>query len=157
MLKALGKSSNKIGQFNGLTGDIKQIEEIEMVDQNPIGRSSRSNPATYVKAFDYIRDLFSKQHISKVRGYKAGFFSYNVPGGRCEVCKGEGEITISMQFMADVKLECEECKGHRYTPEALEVEFKGKTIHDILMMPIEEAMNFFDAEDRTEKKGIGSH
>lgn len=152
MLKALGKSSNKIGQFNGLSGDVKAVEEIEMVDQNPIGRSSRSNPATYVKAFDYIRELFAKQQISKVRGYKVGFFSYNVPGGRCEVCKGEGEITISMQFMADVKLECEECKGKRYTPEALEVQFKGKTIHDILMMPIDEAMSFFDSDDRTEKK-----
>lgn len=152
MLKALGKSSNKIGQFNGLTGDVKQIEEVEMVDQNPIGRSSRSNPATYVKAFDYIRELFSKQHVSKVNGYAAGFFSYNVPGGRCEVCKGEGEITISMQFMADVKLTCEECKGKRYTPEALEVSFKEKTIHDILNMPIEEAMSFFDPKDRTEKK-----
>lgn len=152
ILKALGKSSNKIGQFNGLTGDVNQIEDIEMVDQNPIGRSSRSNPATYVKAFDYIRELFSKQHVSKVNGYTPGFFSYNVPGGRCEVCKGEGEITISMQFMADVKLECEECKGKRYTPEALDVLFKEKTIHEILMMPIEEAMSFFDPKDRTEKK-----
>ena len=152
ILKALGKSSNKIGQFNGLTGDVNQIEEIEMVDQNPIGRSSRSNPATYVKAFDYIRELFSKQYVSKVNGYTPGFFSYNVPGGRCEVCKGEGEITISMQFMADVKLECEECKGKRYTPEALDVLFKEKTIHEILMMPIEEAMSFFDPKDRTEKK-----
>ena len=152
MLKALGKSSNKIGEFDGLSGDIKRIEEVEMVDQNPIGRSSRSNPATYVKAFDFIRDLFAKQQLSKVRGHKAGFFSYNVPGGRCEVCKGEGEITISMQFMADVKLQCEECKGKRYTPEALEVQFKEKTINDVLNMSIEEAINFFDENDRTEKK-----
>lgn len=152
LLKALGKSSNKIGEFDGLSGDIKRIEEVEMVDQNPIGRSSRSNPATYVKAFDFIRDLFAKQHISKVRGYKAGFFSYNVPGGRCEVCKGEGEITISMQFMADVKLECEECKGKRYTPEALEVAFKEHTINDILNMSIGDAIDFFDATDKTQKK-----
>lgn len=145
MLKALAKSSNKIGEFDGMEGDVSRIEEIELIDQNPIGRSSRSNPATYVKAFDYIRDLFSRQQLSKIRGYKAGFFSYNVPGGRCENCKGEGEITISMQFMADVKLECEECKGKRYSQEALEVEYKGKTISDILDMPIEEAMTFFDA------------
>lgn len=154
MLKALGKSSNKIGEFDGLSGDTKRIEEVEMVDQNPIGRSSRSNPATYVKAFDFIRDLFTKQQLSKVRGYKAGFFSYNVPGGRCEVCKGEGEITISMQFMADVKLECEECKGKRYTLEALEVEFKEKNINDVLNMSIEDAISFFDSSDNTQKKII---
>ena len=146
LLKALSKSSNKIGAFDSLAGDVKNIEEVEMVDQNPIGRSSRSNPATYVKAFDYIRDLFSKQQLSKIRGYKPGFFSYNVPGGRCENCKGEGEITISMQFMADVKLLCEECKGKRYSQETLEVEYKGKTISDILEMPIDEAIEFFDAQ-----------
>lgn len=145
LLKHLGKSSNKIGEFDGIEGDVKRIEEVEMVDQNPIGRSSRSNPATYVKAFDYIRDLLSKQQLSKMRGYKPGFFSYNVPGGRCENCKGEGEITISMQFMADVKLECEECKGKRYSQEALEVEYKGKTISDILRLSIEEAIEFFKA------------
>lgn len=152
MLKQLGKSSNKIGEFDGLSGDIRRIEEVEMVDQNPIGRSSRSNPATYVKAFDFIRDLFAKQQLSKVRGHKPGFFSYNVPGGRCEICKGEGEITISMQFMADVKLECEECKGKRFTPEALEVEFKGKTINDILNMSIADAMEFFDLKNKLEEK-----
>ncbi|MCB9225424.1 MAG: excinuclease ABC subunit UvrA [Crocinitomicaceae bacterium] len=145
LLKILGKSTNKIGDFDGLEGDVKRIQEVEMVDQNPIGRSSRSNPATYVKAFDYIRDLFAKQQLAKIRGYKSGFFSYNVPGGRCETCKGEGEITISMQFMADVKLQCEECKGKRYSQEALEVEYKGKTISDILDMPIEEAIEFFNA------------
>lgn len=152
MLKALGKSSNKIGDFAGLSGDIKRIEEVEMVDQNPIGRSSRSNPATYVKAFDYIRDLFAKQQLSKVRGHKAGFFSYNVPGGRCETCKGEGDITISMQFMADVKLQCEECRGKRYTPEALEVEFNEKTINDILNLSVEEALAFFDPKDNLQRK-----
>jgi excinuclease ABC subunit A len=111
LLKALGKSSNKTGHFDGLEGDLKRLAEVEMIDQNPIGRSSRSNPATYVKAFDFIRELFAKQQLAKIRGLKAGFFSYNVPGGRCEVCKGDGEITISMQFMADVRLQCEECKG----------------------------------------------
>ncbi|WP_066759286.1 excinuclease ABC subunit UvrA [Crocinitomix algicola] len=154
LLKQLGKSSSTIGDFNGLSGDIDRIEDVEMVDQNPIGRSSRSNPATYVKAFDFIRDLFAKQQLAKVRGYKAGYFSYNVPGGRCEVCKGEGEITISMQFMADVKLECEECKGKRFTTEALEVEFNGKTINDVLNMTIEDAMSFFDGGNRLEEKII---
>ena len=152
LLKSLGKSSNPIGKFDGLSGDIKRIEEVEMVDQNPIGRSSRSNPATYVKAFDYIRDLFAKQQLAKVRGYKAGFFSYNVPGGRCEECKGDGEIAISMQFMADVNLECEVCKGKRYTQEALEVEFKEKNINDILTMSIEEALSFFNPKDSTQAK-----
>lgn len=152
LLKALGKSSNTIGQFDGLSGDIRRIEEVEMVDQNPIGRSSRSNPATYVKAFDHIRDLFAKQHLAKVRGYKPGFFSYNVPGGRCEECKGEGEIAIAMQFMADVNLECEVCKGKRYTQEALEVEFKEKNINDILNMSIEESLDFFSRKDSTEAK-----
>ncbi len=154
LLKTLGKSSNKIGEFDGLEGDFKRIEDVEMVDQNPIGRSSRSNPATYVKAFDFIRDLFAKQHLSKVRGHKAGFFSYNVPGGRCEICKGEGEITISMQFMADVKLECEECKGKRYTTEALEVEFNSKNINDVLNFSIEEALDFFDEKDNVQRKII---
>ncbi len=152
LLKALGKSNNKIGDFDGLGGDIKRIEEIESVDQNPIGRSSRSNPATYVKAFDYIRELFARQQLSKIRGHKAGFFSYNVPGGRCEICKGEGEITISMQFMADVKLECEECKGKRYSPDTLDVEYRGKNIHDILSMPIGDAIEFFSTDNTLEKK-----
>lgn len=152
--KALGKSSNKIGDFDELKGDIKRLTDVEMIDQNPIGRSSRSNPATYVKAFDFIRELFAKQHASKIKGYKAGHFSYNVPGGRCETCKGDGEITISMQFMADVQLECEECKGKRYTPETLEIEFKEKNISDILNMSIDEALSFFDAKNNLEQKII---
>ncbi|MEX1003457.1 MAG: excinuclease ABC subunit UvrA [Crocinitomicaceae bacterium] len=152
LMKKLGKSSNKIGDYDGIEGDFKRIEEVEMIDQNPIGRSSRSNPATYVKAFDYIRELFSKQQLSKIRGYTAGFFSYNTPGGRCEVCQGEGDITISMQFMADVKLQCDECKGKRYSQEALEVEYKGKNISDILNMPIAEAIEFFEADSGPELK-----
>lgn len=154
LLKKMAKSSNKIGDFDELSGDLDRLEDVEMVDQNPIGRSSRSNPATYVKAFDYIRDLFAKQQLSKVRGHKAGFFSYNVPGGRCETCKGEGEITISMQFMADVKLQCEECKGKRYSQEALEVEYKSKTISDILEMPVDDAIEFFNATAGPELKII---
>ena len=152
LLKALGKSSNKTGDFDGLEGDIKRLEEVEMVDQNPIGRSSRSNPATYVKAFDFIRDIFAKQQAAKIRGLKAGYFSYNVPGGRCEVCKGDGEITISMQFMADVRLECEECKGKRYTPETLEIEYRGKNINDILNLSVDEAVAFFNGKDSLEAK-----
>jgi len=150
--KQLGLSFNPIGNYTKLSGDIKSIKHIEMIDQNPIGRSSRSNPATYVKAFDYIRDLFAKQQASKIRSLKPGYFSYNVPGGRCETCKGEGEITISMQFMADVKLTCDECKGKRYKPEVLEIEYKGKSIYDILEMSIEDALNFFDETDKLEHK-----
>lgn len=152
LLKALGKSSNKTGDFDGLEGDLKRLAEVEMIDQNPIGRSSRSNPATYVKAFDFIRELFAKQQLAKIRGLKAGFFSYNVPGGRCEVCKGDGEITISMQFMADVQLQCEECKGKRYTPETLEVEYHGKNISDVLNLSIDEAIAFFDGKTGHEQK-----
>jgi len=152
MQKQLGLSSNKIGKFTKLSGDVNSIEEVEIIDQNPIGRSSRSNPATYVKAFDYIRDLFAKQQASKIRGLKPGYFSYNVPGGRCEECKGEGEITITMQFMADVKLQCDECKGKRYKAETLEVEYKSKTITDILNMSVEDAIDFFKSDDKTDTK-----
>jgi excinuclease ABC subunit A len=154
LLKALGKSSNKTGDFDGLSGDLKRLAEVEMIDQNPIGRSSRSNPATYVKAFDFIRELFAKQQLAKIRGLKAGFFSYNVPGGRCEVCKGDGEITISMQFMADVQLQCEECKGKRYTQETLEVEYHGKNINDVLNLSVDEAIVFFDGKIGLEQKVI---
>ncbi|MDX1349297.1 MAG: excinuclease ABC subunit UvrA [Putridiphycobacter sp.] len=149
--KKLGKSSTKIGKHSRLTGDIQKLKDIELIDQNAIGRSSRSNPATYVKAFDYIRDLFSKQQASKILGAKPGYFSYNVPGGRCETCKGEGEITISMQFMADVKLICEDCKGMRYKPEALDIEVKGKNIADVLNLTIDEALLFFKGAKGSEK------
>jgi len=149
--KKLGKSTSRIGSLSKLSGDISKIEDIEIIDQNAIGRSSRSNPATYVKAFDYIRDLFSKQQAAKILGAKAGFFSYNVPGGRCETCKGEGEITISMQFMADVKLQCEDCKGKRYGQEALEVRFKDKNISEVLNMTIDDALIFFTGLKGSEK------
>jgi excinuclease ABC subunit A len=149
--KKLGKSSTKTGKHSRLTGDIQKLKDIELIDQNAIGRSSRSNPATYVKAFDYIRDLFSKQQASKILGAKPGYFSYNVPGGRCETCKGEGEITISMQFMADVKLTCEDCKGMRYKPEALDIEVKGKNIAEVLNLTIDEALLFFKGAKGSEK------
>lgn len=151
LLKHLGHSAPAIGDFDGLEGDMHAFKQVEMIDQHPIGRSSRSNPVTYVKAFDFIRTLFARQPLAKSRGYTPGFFSYNVPGGRCEHCKGEGEITISMQFMADVKLECEVCKGKGYSPEALEVTYKGKTIADVLAMSIEEALHFFQDRDSTEQ------
>ena len=152
LAKSLGVSTAPAGECDGIEGDISFLDNVEFIDQNPIGRSSRSNPATYVKAFDHIRELFSKQQLSKIRGYKPGHFSYNVPGGRCETCKGEGEITISMQFMADVKLTCEECNGRRYTPETLDVRFKEKTIYDVLEMPISEALIFFDGKTAQEQK-----
>lgn len=137
------------GQFDGLEGDIKRLSGIEMINQSPIGKSSRSNPVTYVKAYDEIRDLFSKQQLSKIRGYKPGIFSFNTEGGRCETCKGEGEQVVEMQFLADVHLECEECRGKRFKTETLEVTYKGKNIFEVLQMSVEEALDFFK-----EDKGI---
>ncbi len=131
------------GHFDGLTGDIKRISVIEMINQSPIGKSSRSNPVTYVKAYDEIRDLFSKQQLSKIRGYKPGIFSFNTEGGRCETCKGEGEQIVEMQFLADVHLECEECRGKRFKAETLDVTYNGKNIFEVLQMSVEEALTFF--------------
>ena len=137
------------GHFDGLEGDIKRLSGIEMINQSPIGKSSRSNPVTYVKAYDEIRDLFSKQQLSKIRGYKPGIFSFNTEGGRCETCKGEGEQIVEMQFLADVRLECEECNGKRFKAETLDVTYKGKNIFEVLQMSVEEALDFFK-----EDKGI---
>lgn len=140
---------NKLGEISLATqqfeaeGDWKMIKAVELVDQNPIGKSSRSNPVTYVKAFDEIRELFASQPISKTRGYKPGFFSFNVEGGRCEMCEGEGKITVGMQFMADIHLTCEACNGARYKAETLEVEYRGTTISQLLEMDIENALVFF--------------
>ena len=153
--KHLGIYGDKIGDCKGITGDLKAISHIELIDQNPIGKSSRSNPVTYLKAFDDIRDIFSKQHISKIRNYKPGFFSFNVPGGRCEMCEGEGLVTISMQFMADVHLVCESCKGKRYKTETLDVVYRGKHIADILEMNVDEAITFFqDGKSKSDEKII---
>lgn len=148
--KKLMQYGEKVGQFTELKGNYPNIKNIEFVDQNPIGRSSRSNPVTYIKAFDDIRALFAKQKLSKIRGYKTNHFSFNVDGGRCETCKGEGEVTIEMQFMADVHLECETCKGKRFKKEILEVNFEGASIHNILEMTVDEAISFF--ENHGEKK-----
>ena len=135
-------------------GSLKQIKQLEFVDQNPIGKSSRSNPVTYVKAFDEVRNLFADQGLAKARGYKPGFFSFNVEGGRCELCQGEGQTTVEMQFMADIQLQCENCKGKRYKAETLEVLYNGKSISDILDITVDDAVEFFagDTENKTCKK-----
>ena len=147
--KKLDGVGEKAGQFTELQGSYSHIKHIEYVDQNPIGRSSRSNPVTYIKAYDDIRDLFSKQKLSKLRGYQPKHFSFNVDGGRCETCKGEGEVTIEMQFMADVHLECETCNGKRFKKEILEVAFEGKNIDDVLTMTIDDALAFFGEHKQT--------
>ena len=143
ILKEVGGYGEKAGQFTKIEGKYSQLKHIEFVDQNPIGRSSRSNPVTYIKAYDDIRALFASQKLSKLRAYQAKHFSFNVDGGRCEKCKGEGEITVEMQFMADVHLQCDVCEGKRFKKEVLEVKFEGKSINDILMLTIDEAIAHF--------------
>ncbi len=141
--REIGGYGEKPGQFTSIEGDFKHIKSIEFIDQNPIGRSSRSNPVTYIKAYDDIRNLFASQKLSDIRGYKAKHFSFNVDGGRCETCKGDGEVTIEMQFMADVHLECDSCSGKRFKKEVLEVNFHNKSIDDILTMTVDDAVGFF--------------
>lgn len=143
MQKKLENAGEKAGQFTEMTGSFSQIKHIEYVDQNPIGRSSRSNPITYIKAYDDIRELYAKEKLSKIRGYQAKHFSFNVDGGRCETCKGEGSINVEMVFMADVQLPCETCNGKRFKKEVLEINFEGKNIHDILTMTIDDSIQFF--------------
>ncbi|MFO8054512.1 MAG: excinuclease ABC subunit UvrA [Bacteroidales bacterium] len=144
--KMLGGYAGKTGAHKALSGDIQRLSDIEMVSQNPIGKSSRSNPVTYVKAFDDIRGLFAQQPLAKSRGYKPGFFSFNVEGGRCETCKGEGKVKIEMQFMADLELTCEACNGKRYKKEIQDVQYKGKSISDILDLSVREALEFFSQD-----------
>ena len=134
------------GLFDAIEGSVKKVTRVEFINQSPIGKSSRSNPVTYVKAYDYIRELFAKQQLSKIRGFQPKHFSFNVEGGRCETCKGEGEQIVEMQFLADVHLECEECKGRRFRQEVLEVQYKGKSIFDVLNLSIEEALEFFKGQ-----------
>jgi excinuclease ABC subunit A len=141
---------DKPGAFDKLSGDLSALHHIEFVDQNPIGRSSRSNPVTYIKAYDDIRKLYADQKLSSLRGYKTKHFSFNVDGGRCDLCKGEGAVTIEMQFMADVHLECEACKGQRFKKEILEIRVDERSIYDILCMTVDEAIEFF--EGRGDKK-----
>lgn len=142
--RQIGGYGEKPGHFTELRGPIDQIKSVEFIDQNPIGRSSRSNPVTYIKAYDDIRALFANQKLSDIRGYQAKHFSFNVDGGRCETCKGEGVVTIEMQFMADVHLQCDTCKGKRFKKEILEVTFHEKSIHDILSMTVDDAIAFFE-------------
>ncbi|MEI7960550.1 MAG: excinuclease ABC subunit UvrA [Chitinophagaceae bacterium] len=146
LLKAKLLPTEIVGGYQSIAGDLHFIDQIEMVDQNPIGKSSRSNPVTYIKAYDGIRDLYSKQALSKIRGFAAKHFSFNVDGGRCDTCKGEGEQLVEMQFLADVHLTCEDCGGKRFKEAVLEVQYKGKNIHDVLEMSVDEAIEFFKDE-----------
>lgn len=144
--KMKGEPAEKVGLHNKISGDTDYISQIELVDQNPIGKSSRSNPITYIKAYDTIRDLYSKQPLAKMRGFQAKHFSFNVDGGRCDACKGEGEQVVEMQFLADVHLTCDVCNGKRFKEEVLEVQYKGKSIFDVLDMSVDEALDFFGEE-----------
>ncbi|MFW5978913.1 MAG: excinuclease ABC subunit A, partial [Bacteroidia bacterium] len=137
----------KAGKYDELSGDLNFIQDVEYVDQNPIGKSSRSNPVTYIKAYDEIRKLFSSQQASKINNFKPSHFSFNTPGGRCDECQGEGTIKVEMQFMPDITLTCEVCGGKRFKEDVLEVKFRGKNIYDVLEMTINEAIEFFGAED----------
>ncbi|ANO48748.1 excinuclease ABC subunit UvrA [Flavobacterium columnare NBRC 100251 = ATCC 23463] len=146
--KQLEGISEKPGQFTEISGNYSHIKHVEYVDQNPIGRSSRSNPVTYIKAYDDIRDLFAKEKVSKLRGYQPKHFSFNVDGGRCESCKGEGTINVEMVFMADVSLPCETCNGKRFKKEILEIQFEGKNIDDLLKLTIDDALDFFKTNNQ---------
>lgn len=156
MVRLLGDPCDTPGAHKKIGGDVKDVGAIEFVDQNPIGTSSRSNPATYLKAFDEIRKLFADQPLAKQMGFTPGFFSFNAEGGRCEECKGEGTITIPMQFMADITVECEECHGKRFKQDVLDVEYRGKNIYDFLEMSVDECISFLkeDEKDSQVKKII---
>jgi excinuclease ABC subunit A len=144
--KLKGEFTEKPGLFHGLSGDIDFIKQVELVDQNPIGKSSRSNPVTYIKAYDEIRDLYAKQPLSKMRGFMPKHFSFNVDGGRCDACKGEGEQVVEMQFLADVHLVCDVCQGKRFKEEVLDVKFNDKNIYEVLEMSVDEAIAFFNED-----------
>lgn len=144
--KLQGEPTDKVGFYKSLSGDVAALTQVEMVDQNPIGKSSRSNPVTYVRAWDNIRDLFAAQPLSKIRGYQPKHFSFNVDAGRCDACKGEGEKVVEMQFLADVHLACEVCHGRRFKEEVLEVQYKGKNVFEVLEMSVDDALAFFADE-----------
>lgn len=152
LMKHYGEGTDRPGAHRALGGDLKSIAQVEMVDQNPIGKSSRSNPVTYIKAYDEIRNLFAKQRVAKMRGFQPKHFSFNVDGGRCDTCKGEGEVIVEMQFLADVHLLCESCKGKRFKDEVLEVTYREQNIHDILEMSVDEAIVFFKDEKTLAQK-----
>jgi excinuclease ABC subunit A len=143
LARQLGQSAEKPGQHDSIFGDIASLQSVELIDQNPIGKSSRSNPVTYLKAYDEIRSLFADLPMSKTMGFKSAAFSFNVPGGRCETCEGEGRVTVEMQFMADISLRCDDCQGQRFKDDLLQSKFKDKNIHDVLEMTVDEAMLFF--------------
>lgn len=154
LLRALGEAGDPPGTHKELRGDIRTIKHVEFVDQNPIGTSSRSNPATYLKAYDEIRKLFSEQQLSRQMGFTPAYFSFNTEGGRCEECKGEGVITIPMQFMADIEVQCEECHGKRFKQEVLDVEYRGKNIYDFLEMTVNQAIEFLSETPGAQEKRI---
>lgn len=152
--KQFGDYSDRCGSYDKLTGDLKAIKGVEFIDQNPIGKSTRSNPVTYVKAWDDIRKIFADEKAAKLQGFKPSHFSFNVPGGRCEECQGEGIIKVEMQFMADVYLECEHCKGKRFKEEVLEIKYKEKNIYDILEMTVNQAVEFFASGNSHSERSI---
>lgn len=151
LLKHFGEGTDRPGIHKDLSGDLDNISMVEMVDQNPIGKSSRSNPVTYIKAWDEVRKLFTKQPLAKMRGFKEKHFSFNTDGGRCDTCKGEGEVVVEMQFLADVHLQCESCKGKRFKDEVLEVTYREKSVYDVLEMSVDEAIEFFKDEAKLVK------
>lgn len=154
LMRHLGETCDAPGEHKGLRGDLSSVRSVEFVDQNPIGTSSRSNPATYLKAYDELRKLFADQQLSKQMGFTPGYFSFNSEGGRCEECKGEGIITIPMQFMADITVPCEVCHGKRFKQEVLDVEYRGKNIHDFLEMTVDQAIDFLGETDGAQEKKI---
>ncbi len=154
LARQIGDSANAPGTYSSMGGDVDMVKAVEFVDQDPIGKSSRSNPAIYLKAFDEIRHLFAQQQLSKQMGYNAGFFSFNSPGGRCEECKGDGKISIEMQFMANITLTCDTCHGRRFSNNALEVTYRGKSVYDVLEMTVNQAIEFFSEENTYNEKKI---
>ena len=154
LLRHYGEGGEMPGTYSRLSGDMDRIHSVEFVDQNPIGKSTRSNPATYLKAFDEIRKLFAEQQGAKQMGFSPSYFSFNSEGGRCEECKGEGTITVEMQFMADIVLECESCHGKRYKQDVLDIEYRGKNISDVLDMTINQAIEFFSEVNGSQEKRI---
>ena len=155
LLRHLGESGDAPGTHRCLWGDVDSIGAVEFIDQNPIGVSSRSNPATYLKAYDEIRRLFSEQQLAQQMGFTPAFFSFNTDGGRCDECKGEGTVTIPMQFMADISVTCDVCGGKRFKPEVLEVLYRGKSIYDFLEMTVDEAIDFLnECPDATPRRII---
>ena len=155
LLRWMGEASDAPGAFAGFEGDMRRIQHIEFIDQNPIGKSTRSNAATYLKAYDEIRKLFAEQPLAKQMGFTAATFSFNVEGGRCEECKGEGTITVEMQFMADLVIECESCHGKRFNSDVLEVRYLDKDISDVLDMSVDEAIEFFGQDVTRSLPGAG--